>query len=64
MSNYSIDQLTQCVRREIAYRKRVYHRLVNEGKMEPTQAVTEIEMMQAILEHLDHQQQLNLFPSQ
>lgn len=39
-----------CLKREIALRRRVYPRLVEQGKMTQTRADSEIEVMQAILD--------------
>lgn len=39
-----------CVERELKYRKRVYARLVDEGKMSQGKATLELSIMQAIIE--------------
>jgi hypothetical protein len=60
-SDFSIDDLVACVRRELAQRRRVYGRLVIEGKMKGKDADREIALMQAIRENLENQQQPRLF---
>lgn len=60
-SAFSILDLIQCARRELGQRKRVYRRLVSEGRMEPAEAEREIALMQAIRENLESQQQRHLF---
>lgn len=42
-----------CVRREVAYRKRVYARHVNKGKMSPDFARRQIAVMEAIGKRLE-----------
>jgi hypothetical protein len=61
VSDYSIDELCACVRREISQRKRVYRRLVAEGKLDADTAAREIAMMEAIRDNLESQQQPRLF---
>lgn len=39
----------ECVKREIAYRERVYPRLIEKGSMSPRKAETELEHMRAVL---------------
>lgn len=39
-----------CVERELKYRKRVYARLVDEGKMSQGKATLELAIMQAIID--------------
>jgi hypothetical protein len=46
----SIDALEQCARRELAYRKRVYPRLVDQDKMSPQKMAYEIACMRRIVE--------------
>ena len=58
---FHIDDLIACARRELGYRKRVYPRLVAEGKMKPETAEREIELMTAIRENLEAQQEPKLF---
>jgi hypothetical protein len=38
----------KCIERELSYRRRVYDRLIERGKMTERQAVREIELMEAI----------------
>ena len=59
--DFTIDDLVACARRELAQRKRVYRRLVGFGKMTQAQADHEIELMTAIRENLEAQQQPKLF---
>lgn len=61
MGEYGIEELCGCVRREIAYRRRVYRRLVREGKMEAGEAEREIEMMEVIWEKLEAEREPKLF---
>jgi hypothetical protein len=58
---FSIEELCACARRELALRKRVYPRLIDAGKMTVESAVRETQMMQAILDNLQCQQQPRLF---
>ena len=60
-TEFSIDDLVACARRELGHRKRVYRRLVAEGRMEQEDAEREIAMMGAIRENLEAQQQPRLF---
>jgi hypothetical protein len=46
----SIDALEQCARRELAYRKRFYPRLVDSDKMSPQKSAYEIACMSRIVE--------------
>jgi hypothetical protein len=59
--NFSIDELCACARREVAQRKKVYPRLVRDGKMEFDEAHRQIAMMEAITDLLESQQQPKLF---
>lgn len=55
----------RCAKREVRLRKRVYPRLVAEGKMTPRQARVELAAMHAIVQTLEQllaAQQLDLFP--
>jgi hypothetical protein len=61
MTEFSIDELVSCARRELGQRKRVYRRLVAEGKMSQESADHEIALMIAIKENLEDQQQPKLF---
>lgn len=47
----SYDEMAACAKRELTYRRRVYLRLVDEGKMKPEKAAREIDLMKAIAEH-------------
>jgi hypothetical protein len=57
----TLDDLIECVRREIAFRKRVYKRMVAFENMDPQAAEREIFLMNAVLENLESQKQPNLF---
>jgi hypothetical protein len=61
MTEFSIDELCACARREVAVRKRVYPRLIQAGKMEVEVAIRETKMMEAITDLLESQQQPKLF---
>jgi len=60
-ASFSIDDLVACARRELAQRYRVYRRLVDQGKMSTEEASREIQLMIAIRENLEAQQQPKLF---
>lgn len=60
-SEFSIDDLVMCARREVAQRYRVYRRLVDAGKMRQEDADREIAMMVAIRDFLEDQQSPKLF---
>jgi hypothetical protein len=59
--NFTITELAQCARREVAQRKRVYPRWVRDGKMDLDEARRQIAMMEAITDLLESQQQPKLF---
>jgi hypothetical protein len=61
MSDFSINDLCACARREVAQRKKVYPRLVRDGKLNPDEAARQIAMMEAITDNLESQQQPKLF---
>jgi len=61
MSQFSINELCACARREVAQRKKVYPRLVANGIMELSEAQRQIAMMEAITDNLETQQQPRLF---
>lgn len=48
-----LDQMIACVSRELTMRKRVYHSLVNDGRMSQEKSENEIETMQAVLDLLN-----------
>lgn len=48
----TISEQIECVEREISQRKRVYARMVANGKMTPNKARRETETMYAVLETL------------
>ena len=48
---FSADDLQRCAEREVAMRRRVYPRWVQNGRMSYTQAQEEIEKMQTIAQH-------------
>jgi hypothetical protein len=58
---FTIDQLCACARREVAFRKRVYPRLIQNGKLTAQKAEEEIALMNAITDLLESQQQPRLF---
>jgi uncharacterized membrane protein len=60
-TEFTIDDLVACARREVAQRHKVYARLVAFEKMTPEQAEREIALMKAIRENLEDQQQPRLF---
>jgi hypothetical protein len=49
---FSFDRLAAAAEREVAFRRRVYARRVQLGKMRQDAADLEIALMQAIAEHL------------
>jgi hypothetical protein len=57
----TLDDLIDCVKREIAFRKRVYKRMVDFENMDPEAAEREILLMNAVLENLQSQKQPKLF---
>jgi hypothetical protein len=57
---YTTKELADCLRREIAMRRRVYGRRVSEGTMDPDQAAKEVAMMLAVLEIIQSQEQPKL----
>lgn len=61
MTDFPIDDLVACARRELAQRHRVYRRLVEAGKMSQETADREIALMAAILDNLENQQNPKLF---
>jgi hypothetical protein len=61
MTQFSINDLVACARRELAQRKRVYRKLVARGKMAQEDADREIALMEAIRENLENQQTPKLF---
>ena len=58
---FTTKELADCVRRELAMRRRVYGKRVSEGVMDPEQAAREVAMMQAILEMIESKNQPQLF---
>lgn len=50
---FSYEDLAACAKREVVQRRRVYLRLVDQGKMKPEKAAREIELMQAIGEYFE-----------
>jgi hypothetical protein len=51
-STFNTDELVKCAEREVAYRRRVYPRLVADHRMSREQAGREIALMEAIAEEL------------
>jgi hypothetical protein len=60
-ADFDITELCAAARREVAQRKKVYPRLVRDGKMDPEEARRQIAMMEAITDLLESQQQPKLF---
>ena len=61
MELFDINELVRCARREVAFRRRVYPRLVFKGKMTQLDSEREIALMLAILDNLELQQHPKLF---
>ena len=57
----TLHEMVLCARRELAFRRRVYPRLVGNGKMSPEDAEHQIALMSAILDNLQKQYQPDLF---
>jgi hypothetical protein len=55
--NVPLDAQVQCIERELGYRRRVYERLVADGKLTKNKANYEIEVMGAVLETLKREQE-------
>jgi hypothetical protein len=51
--NFSANELAECARRELIQRRRVYTRLVDDGKVSQSEADREIGLMRAIAEHFE-----------
>ena len=51
----TLNQKIDCLRRELRMRERVYPRQVTAGKMRPTDAALEIEIMTAVLNDYERQ---------
>lgn len=51
----TIDDMIACIKREIAYRRKVYARMVTQGKMTEEKADYEIVCMGSILKNLEMQ---------
>ena len=49
----SYDDMIACARRELALRKRVYQRWIDQERMSEPRALHEIACMEAILAHLE-----------
>lgn len=60
MNDFTVNELVRCARREVAYRKRVYPRLVEQGTLEAKEAEREIALMSAIAELLESKVQPKL----
>lgn len=54
------DEMAACAAREVKYRRRVYMRLVDSGKMNPERAAREIEVMEAIAGYFERLSQPEL----
>lgn len=57
----SMTEQIKCVEREISMRKRVYPRLVKNGKMKQEQADFELAAMEAVLDTLNEKSEPSLF---
>ena len=57
---FSYLELAQCARREAAYRRRVYPRWIEAGKLNPAIAAREIALMAAMQSHFEQLDQPNL----
>ena len=57
---FTVDELVACVKREVAYRKKVYPRLVESGGMSERDKERQIGMMVAIMEKLEAELQPRL----
>jgi len=53
MIKHTNDEKLICVKRELAYRKRVYKRMVDEGRMKLDDANYQIDVMQSIVDDYD-----------
>lgn len=53
----SLEQLIECVHREIEYREHVYPRRIEKGTMSPAFAERQIRLMQAVLKNLEAQRE-------
>jgi hypothetical protein len=58
---FTIDQLIGCVKREVAYRRKVYPRLVTGGGMSQWEMERQIGMMAKVAEKLEAERQPKLF---
>lgn len=58
---FRVEQLALCAKRELTYRKRVYPRLIMEGRMDRLKATEEIAMMEAIARYFETKSQPELF---
>lgn len=52
MTTYTLAQLAQCARRELGFRKHVYPKQVQKGRMSTVKAEAEIAMMEQIADRL------------
>jgi hypothetical protein len=59
-NRFSFDQLATEAKREVAQRKSVYRRLVDDGRMSRETADRKIALMQAIADFLEQQTQPKL----
>lgn len=53
---YTREVLADCARREVAMRRSVYPRMINEGSLPSKRAAREIEMMQTIADLLSQKE--------
>jgi hypothetical protein len=51
----TLDQLIECVKRELAYRRNVYPRRIFAGRMTEQKADQQLRLMEAVLANLERQ---------
>lgn len=59
---FTLDKLIACAEREVKQRKKVYARLVADGRMDKAKADEETAMMEAIRDNLKNQKEPQLIP--
>ena len=57
---FTYSELAKCARRELGHRRKVYFRLVHQGKMDSREAELEMLMMEAIAEFFEEKTQPKL----
>lgn len=58
---FSLSEMAQCATRELSFRRRVYPRLVANGRMKQEVADREIALMEAMKNHFELVQHPSLF---